>query len=442
MYTQDIVGAIRERIISGSFSLIAFNCTNFTVAPRTIEKKKEREKKEKFSASFATNKQTSRMKKRGETIKSTAWLIKPLLHPPLHPRFQNPPKDIHSCLYSIYPIYSIRNAEFSLSLSPLAMIRFFFVLRGRREREIGILVAVWMRLMRMNHGRIDTFPFRDIVIRIDAWSNLTILLLFLPPPALLSIRESSLWAWIPDPSIPGIDQKPICDMTSGKLKLFHRWIRYIYIYISIRNSRNSKPFDRSVSKVTSFPLRIKGSFFIFVPLLFISFLSSLKSRGKRFSIEKSSRSVNFPFLLPLNPFFHPRDFRGAWEKRDCATAARDLDSLDKRASPLFTCYFIIGIRISFSLSCTQSIPSHWFTPVARINLVRYETTLSPFIDNDASRVNVIRKRDTWPLSLYPFLSQIRLDTHSIFFLIEKPSIDAATTNLRIVSFFLLLEYHV
>lgn len=152
--------------------------------------------------------------------------------------------------------------------------------------------------------------------------------------------------------------------------------------------------------------------------------------------------MNFPFLLPLNPFFHPRDFRGAWEKRDCATAARDLDSLDKRASPLFTCYFIIGIRISLSLSCTQSIPSHWFTPIARINLVRYETTLSPFIDNDASRVNVIRKRDTWPLSLYPFLSQIRLDTHSILFLIEKPSIDAATTNLRIVSFFLLLEYHV
>lgn len=143
--------------------------------------------------------------------------------------------------------------------------------------------------------------------------------------------------------------------------------------------------------------------------------------------------MNFPFLLPLNPFFHPRDFRGAWEKRDCATAARDLDSLDKRASPLFTCYFIIGIRISFSLSCTQSIPSHWFTPVARINLVRYETTLSPFIDNNASRVNVIRKRDTWPLSLYPFLSQIRLDTHSILFLIEKPSIDAESSNCFFLS---------
>lgn len=325
MYTQDIVGAIRERIISGSFSLIAFNCTNFTVAPRTIEKKKEREKKEKFSASFATNKQTSRMKKRGETIKSTAWLIKPLLHPPLHPRFQNPPKDIHSCLYSIYPIYSIRNAEFSLSLSPLAMIRFFFVLRGRREREIGILVAVWMRLMRMNHGRIDTFPFRDIVIRIDAWSNLTILLLFLPPPALLSIRESSLWAWIPDPSIPGIDQKPICDMTSGKLKLFHRWIRYIYIYISIRNSRNSKPFDRSVSKVTSFPLRIKGSFFIFSPSSLFRFFHPWKvgardSRSRNRVVRWISR---FFFRLTFFHLFSPPRFsRRVGETRLCNSCAR------------------------------------------------------------------------------------------------------------------------
>lgn len=345
-------------------------------------------------------------------------------------------------IFHISYIFDPQRGILSLSLSPRDD-SLFFVLRGRREREIGILVAVWMRLMRMNHGRIDTFPFRDIVIRIDAWSNLTILLLFLPPPALLSIRESSLWAWIPDPSIPGIDQKPICDMTSGKLKLFHRWIRYIYIYISIRNSRNSKPFDRSVSKVTSFPLRIKGSFFIFSPSSLFRFFHPWKvgardSRSRNRVVRWISR---FFFRLTFFHLFSPPRFsRRVGETRLCNSC--DLDSLDKRASPLFTCYFIIGIRISLSLSCTQSIPSHWFTPVARINLVRYETTLSPFIDNDASRVNVIRKRDTWPLSLYPFLSQIRLDTHSILFLIEKPSIDAATTNLRIVSFFLLLEYHV
>lgn len=441
MYTQDIVGAIRERIISGSFSLIAFNCTNFTVAPRTIEKKKEKEKKEKFSASFATNKQTSRMKKRGETIKSTAWLIKPLLHPPLHPRFQNPPKDIHSCLYSIYPIYSIRNAEFSLSLFPRDDSLFFlFFMEGERERGTYSCVDEADEDESRPHWYISISRYRNSYRRLIQFDD--------PPPLSPSPGPSfnkgkfalSLNTW---PIHTGDWSETHLRYDFGEVEAFSPVNSiYIYIYISIRNSRNSKPFDRSVSKVTSFPLRIKGSFFIFVPLLFISFLSSLKSRGKRFSIEKSSRSMNFPFLLPLNPFFHPRDFRGAWEKRDCATAARDLDSLDKRASPLFTCYFIIGIRISFSLSCTQSIPSHWFTPVARINLVRYETTLSPFIDNDASRVNVIRKRDTWPLSLYPFLSQIRLDTHSILFLIEKPSIDAATTNLRIVSFFLLLEYHV
>lgn len=70
-------------------------------------------------------------------------------------------------IFHISYIFDPQRGILSLSLSPRDD-SLFFVLRGRREREIGILVAVWMRLMRMNHGRIDTFPFRDIVIRIDA----------------------------------------------------------------------------------------------------------------------------------------------------------------------------------------------------------------------------------------------------------------------------------
>lgn len=251
------------------------------------------------------------MKKRGETIKSTAWLIKPLLHPPLHPRFQNPPKDIHSCLYSIYPIYSIRNAEFSFSFF------FLFFWGGERGKERDS--PLWMRLMRMNHGRIDTFPFRDIVIRIDAWSNLTILPPPSPLPALLSIRESSLWAWIPDPSIPGIDQKPICDMTSGKLELFHR----AFVYIDTKFPK-FETFDRSVPKVTSFPLRIKERFFrlffssFFFPLLRSSLFYLRSETGPDLGISIDE----FPSFFRLTLFSPSRFSRRVGETRLCNSCAR------------------------------------------------------------------------------------------------------------------------
>lgn len=127
--------------------------------------------------------------------------------------------------------------------------------------------------------------------------------------------------------------------------------------------------------------------------------------------RSNSRSIRMSFPSSSAwPFFHSHDFRGAWEKRDCATAARSrsLDNEPRLYLLVTSSLESVSLSLSLSLSCTQSTEPLIYTGCANKSCSIPDTPapskrLCPFIDNDASRENVIRKRDTWPLSLLLFL---------------------------------------
>lgn len=113
--------------------------------------------------------------------------------------------------------------------------------------------------------------------------------------------------------------------------------------------------------------------------------------------RSNSRSIRMSFPSSSAwPFFHSHDFRGAWEKRDCATAARSrsLDNEPRLYLLVTSSLESVPPSLSFSLSRVLNLPSHWFTPVARINLARYPIRPPPRNDFVPLSITMHRAK-TW-----------------------------------------------
>lgn len=137
-------------------------------------------------------------------------------------------------------------------------------------------------------------------------------------------------------------------MTSGESSSFFTCMSYIYRYEIPEIRKLDGSIDRSEvygeSSITN-----KGGK-AFAPILSL-FISSSRDEIVR-------QGTNLPLPSALNSFFFFFSLNSRFSRCKCGRNAavqqlRDLDSLDKRASPLFTCYFVIGIRTSLSLSCTR-----------------------------------------------------------------------------------------